>query len=192
MKRRVTQLALETVQKRVEDVKEISKQDPYLDSYALQKKLIQELINILKTTPEYLVDVELLRWIQRQESAGTAASRQSLAKKEINTLDEILQSENEKQMTLDDFISSEEELEKTRNIKEVELPASEHHQGLYTVKVKLRWSCPICGKTRGNVERVRSYDGSLRLTCDGWNNPCGHVDRYDKLRIEAKTNGLNS
>ncbi len=192
MKRRVTQLALETFQKRIEDVKELSKQDPYLDSYALQKKLIQELIELLKTTPEYLVDVELLRWIQRQESAGAAASSQAQLQKDMNELDEILQSENEKQMTLDDFISSEEELEKTRNIKEVELPASEHHQGLYTVKVKLRWSCPGCGMTRGNVERVRSYDGSLWLTCDGWNNPCGHVDRYDKLRIEAKTNGLNS
>ncbi len=104
MKRRVTQLALETLKKRIEDVKEISKQDPYLDSYALQKKLIQELIELLKTTPEYLVDVELLRWIQRQKSAGAAAASQVQIEKAKKDLDEILQFENGKQMTLDDFI----------------------------------------------------------------------------------------
>lgn len=107
MKRRVTQLVLETFQKRVEYVKEISKQDPYIDAYVLQKKLIQELIDLLKGTPEYLVDVELLRWIQRQESAGAAASSQVQLKKDKKDLDEILQSENEKQMTLEDFIPSE-------------------------------------------------------------------------------------
>lgn len=107
MKKRVAQLALETSQKRVETVKEVSKKDPYLDAYVLQNKLIQELINLLKTTPEYLVDVELLRWIQRQESVGAATSNQSQLKKDIEALDEILQNENEKQMTLEDFIPSE-------------------------------------------------------------------------------------
>lgn len=107
MKKRVIQLTLEKFQKRVEDIKEISKQDPYLDAYALQKKLIQELIELLKKTPEYLVDVELLRWIQRQESAGAAASNQIQLKTDLKALDKILQSENERQMTLEDFIPSE-------------------------------------------------------------------------------------
>lgn len=107
MKKRVIQLALETFQKRVEDLKEIYKQDPYLDAYALQKKLIQELIELLKKTPEYLVDVELLRWVQRQESAGAAASNQAQLKTDLKAIDEILQSENEKQMTLEDFIPND-------------------------------------------------------------------------------------
>ena len=107
MKKRVIQLALEKFQKRVEDVKEISKQDPYLDAYVLQKKLIQELIELLKKTPEYLVDVDLLRWVQRQESAGAVTSNQAQLKTDLKVLDEILQSENEKQMTLEDFIPND-------------------------------------------------------------------------------------
>ncbi len=76
-------------------------------------------------------------------------------------------------------------------IKEVTIPACEEHQGLYDVKVKLHWFCPVCGKPRGEIKIVRSYDGSRVLFCDGWSNPCGHIDKYEIVRKEAKTNGLN-
>lgn len=77
------------------------------------------------------------------------------------------------------------------NIKEVCIPACEEHEGRKTVKIKLRWVCPVCGKPRGIIKDVLSYDGSLRLCCDGWKNPCGHVDKYDAVRNEAASNGLN-
>lgn len=107
MKKRILLQVIETLQKRIEDAKEISEQDPYLDSYVLQKKLIQEIIDILKTTPSNLVELKLIRWIQRQESAGASTSSQVQLKKDITSLDEILQSENDKQMTLEDFILNE-------------------------------------------------------------------------------------
>lgn len=31
-----------------------------------------------------------------------------------------------------------------------------------------------------------SYDGSRRLACDGWTNPCGHVDTYAAVRVEDR------
>lgn len=76
-------------------------------------------------------------------------------------------------------------------IKEVTIPACEEHCGLYSIKVKLNWICPICSKPRGNIETVHSYDGSQILFCDGWKNPCGHIDKYSSVRKEAKENGLN-
>ena len=76
-------------------------------------------------------------------------------------------------------------------IKEVEIPACSQHLGLYKIKVKLKWTCPTCGKPRGEIRKVRSYDGSLYMECDGWSNSCGHIDLYAKLREEARTNGLN-
>lgn len=77
------------------------------------------------------------------------------------------------------------------NIKEVEIPSCERHEGFHKVKVKLKWYCPICGKLRGQIKRVKSYDGSLWMICDGWDNPCGHIDRYADVRDEAIGNGLN-
>lgn len=76
-------------------------------------------------------------------------------------------------------------------IKEVYIPACAEHEGQRGVKVKLRWVCPVCGQPRGKIKKVRSYDGSLILFCDGWSNPCGHVDKYDDVIAEAKANGLN-
>lgn len=76
-------------------------------------------------------------------------------------------------------------------VKEVTIPACEGHEGLYSVKVKLYWICPVCGNPRGEVDTVRSYDGSQVLFCDGWKNPCGHIDYYSAVRKEAKENGLN-
>ncbi len=77
-------------------------------------------------------------------------------------------------------------------IKEVYIPACAEHEGQRGVKVKLHWVCPVCGQPRGKIKKVRSYDGSLILFCDGWGNPCGHVDKYDDVIAEAKANGLNN
>lgn len=80
---------------------------------------------------------------------------------------------------------------RSANTKEVCIPACFEHEGYKTVKVKLYWFCPVCGKRRGKIKTVKSYDGSLCLFCDGWENPCGHVDKYDAVRDEAASNGLN-
>jgi len=76
-------------------------------------------------------------------------------------------------------------------IQTVTIPAHEHHEGIASLTVKLKWACPICGRPRGQVIPVRSYDGSRILYCDGWVNPCGHIDKYLTVRLEAADNGLN-
>lgn len=78
-----------------------------------------------------------------------------------------------------------------KKIKIVEIPACEQHQGLYSIKIKLFWTCPKCGAPRGEVKNGRSYDGSCVLICDTWQNPCGHIDKYCDVKKEALTNGLN-
>lgn len=76
--------------------------------------------------------------------------------------------------------------------KWVVIPAVDNHDGLYASTLLLNWVCPVCGKPRGDiVHNTRSYDGSRILFCDGWTNPCGHVDKYYAVREEAMRNGLN-
>jgi len=68
----------------------------------------------------------------------------------------------------------------------VHIPGSDDHSGHHLVTVTLAWVCPVCGGPRGQVVRAISYDGSRRLACDGWTNPCGHIDLYFAVRHEAK------
>ena len=75
--------------------------------------------------------------------------------------------------------------------KTVYIPAREQHEGIYGVKVTLYWLCPVCGAERGPVRETISYDGSRKLPCDGWTNPCGHIDYYSAVKKEAVENGLN-
>jgi hypothetical protein len=77
------------------------------------------------------------------------------------------------------------------NTKTVYIPARPDHDGISGVEVTLEWSCPVCGGPRGEPHPVRSYDGSRILYCDGWTNPCGHVDKYADVFTEAASNGLN-
>lgn len=74
----------------------------------------------------------------------------------------------------------------------VTIPAMTEHDGYHACRVIVEWKCPKCGGPRGEVFDTVSYDGSRRLYCDGWRNPCGHVDKYSDMRAEAKSNGLNT
>lgn len=68
----------------------------------------------------------------------------------------------------------------------VKIPAHSEHGGRDALWVRLKWVCPKCGETRGEPHAVISWDGSRRLYCDGWENPCGHVDTYTACRKEAE------
>ena len=72
------------------------------------------------------------------------------------------------------------------NERTVQIPAGVDHEGRATITVTLPWVCPSCGGPRGEPTRVISYDGSRRLACDGWTNPCGYIDAYDAVRLEAE------
>jgi hypothetical protein len=71
-------------------------------------------------------------------------------------------------------------------VRTVTIPAGEQHEGLHSMRVTLPWTCPQCGGPRGEPFETTSYDGSRRLGCDGWKNPCGHVDGYAAVRQEAR------
>ena len=70
--------------------------------------------------------------------------------------------------------------------KTVLIPAREQHEGIYAINVTVPWVCPVCGQPRGEPFDAISYDGSLRLHVQGWTNPCGHIDKYSKVREESK------
>lgn len=70
-------------------------------------------------------------------------------------------------------------------IRLVTIPATDTHEGRHVCTVALVWTCPTCGGPRGDVVPASSYHNSHRLACDGWINPCGHIDRYPDVRREA-------
>lgn len=74
----------------------------------------------------------------------------------------------------------------------VKIPALEMHEGYWASTVTLDWKCPKCGGPRGEPFDTISFDGSRRLHCHGWRNPCGHIDYYNDVRDEARSNGLNA
>jgi len=80
------------------------------------------------------------------------------------------------------------EITRTENVT---IPAMAEHEGFYSRSVKLNWVCPVCGQPRGEPYATISFDGSRRLDCTGWQNPCGHIDKYSAVRAEAASNGLN-
>ena len=76
-------------------------------------------------------------------------------------------------------------VEDATEVRTVTIPACDEHDGYASITVTLLWSCPLCGGPRGEPVRAVSYDGSRRLGCDGWTNPCGHIDIYAAVRREA-------
>lgn len=66
----------------------------------------------------------------------------------------------------------------------VTIPRTAQHAGydgnLLTVDISDK--CPKCGAKRA-VKRWKglSYDGSMRLQVDCWDNECGHVDKYSDV-----------
>lgn len=70
--------------------------------------------------------------------------------------------------------------------RKVLIPERPQHEGFHRIEVELVWVCPVCGGPRGEPFETISYDGSLRLHCHGWNNPCDHIDKYVDCVAEAK------
>ncbi len=70
---------------------------------------------------------------------------------------------------------------------QVTIPITRNHEG-FTGNLRtfvISDNCPVCGGPRGQTYSTISYDGSRRLHCDGWKNPCGHVDYYSDVIKEA-------
>ena len=68
----------------------------------------------------------------------------------------------------------------------VTIPACVQHEGIFSVTVEIQDTCPKCGAKRGIKQwKGLSYDGSLRLSVDLWENECGHIDKYSEIREEV-------
>lgn len=51
--------------------------------------------------------------------------------------------------------------------------------------VTISATCPQCGGPRGTPRPYTFYDNGDWHTCDRWENPCGHVDKYVDVLAEA-------
>lgn len=71
----------------------------------------------------------------------------------------------------------------------VTIPLRDEHGNAYAETVTVKWHCPQCGRPRGEIGPGRRSWG---FACDGWNNPCGHIDSYPAVKAEANANGLNA
>jgi hypothetical protein len=83
---------------------------------------------------------------------------------------------------------------KDNKTMKVIIPRCSEHEGYpaNAIEVEISIYCPICGGKRGKPFDTISYDGSRRLHVQGWNNPCGHVDRYSSFREEIKNQLQNT
>jgi hypothetical protein len=118
---------------------------------------------------------------------------------EINSFEAVVHWNDYDAMSAAFHVFSDDILENNRvvvdyapnDIRAVTIPACEEHGGFRLMRVNLFWYCPVCGQPRGELKKVRSYDGSRRLNVHGWDNACGHIDKYADVRVEAVENGLN-
>lgn len=70
-----------------------------------------------------------------------------------------------------------------RSTIQVTIPTHSQHGGYpgYLRTYEISDKCPTCDGPRGRVVPGISYDGSRRLHCDTWENPCGHTDKYSYI-----------
>lgn len=55
----------------------------------------------------------------------------------------------------------------------------------YPVTVQIPAVCPVCGGPRGEPTWDRFRDTGEWYSVHKWTNPCGHVDKYKDILIEA-------
>ena len=74
----------------------------------------------------------------------------------------------------------------------VEVPIIPNHEGnqFWVRDIRISKYCPKCGAERGKPYKTRSYDGSRFVGCEGWRNPCGHIDLYRDVVEESKKYGF--
>ncbi len=51
--------------------------------------------------------------------------------------------------------------------------------------VEIGDACPVCGGHRGEPERRHFHEDGEDYGVDTWKNPCGHLDSYESVILEA-------
>lgn len=52
--------------------------------------------------------------------------------------------------------------------------------------VEIATTCPVCGGERGKPRNLNQCDDGAHYSVDVWDNPCGHVDLYADVVVEAR------
>lgn len=56
----------------------------------------------------------------------------------------------------------------------------------YPVTVEISDYCPVCGAVSGKPQRNNYCEDGEWYSVDNWENPCGHIDRYRLVYLEAQ------
>lgn len=51
--------------------------------------------------------------------------------------------------------------------------------------VTISADCRVCGERRGQPRNLNQHEDGVWYSIDVWDNPCGHVDRYEDVVAEA-------
>jgi len=54
-----------------------------------------------------------------------------------------------------------------------------------TPVVEVLWECPVCGGPMGDPKDHGFCEDGDWHRCDIWENPCGHVAKYDQIKIKT-------
>lgn len=56
----------------------------------------------------------------------------------------------------------------------------------YPKTIEISNKCPVCGELRGNPYAYNFCEDGEWFTVDKWDNPCGHIDKYADVILEAE------
>jgi rRNA maturation protein Nop10 len=59
------------------------------------------------------------------------------------------------------------------------------------VRVTITRTCPECGGPRGKPYPHRFHEDGEWYTVDRWDNPCGHIDRYEAVLATSRKEGAS-
>lgn len=62
---------------------------------------------------------------------------------------------------------------------------SRSYEGVRVTTVTIAKVCPKCGGPRGDARPGRVIEDGEHHAVSNWDNPCGHVDQYSDVLIEA-------
>ncbi|MDH5436190.1 MAG: hypothetical protein OEX83_05465 [Gammaproteobacteria bacterium] len=70
--------------------------------------------------------------------------------------------------------------------KSVRIPIFNASEIVAVSMVEIFEFCPVCKGPRGQVMTRLFWEEQKVFECDGWQNPCGHIDNYDQVKNEAR------
>ena len=68
-----------------------------------------------------------------------------------------------------------------RTVWVVDRGVGRSYQGVRIRHVTLEWKCMDCGGPRGEPWWYRFAEDGEWYTCHRWDNPCGHVETYERI-----------